>query len=345
MPHETDTRHLLTPRAYPGTLSLVIPMYNEQAAVPFLRPAIGQFAREVHCDLEVVLVNDGSSDGTLEAILAWAREDRRIKVIHLSRNFGHQLSATAGLDYATGDAVVLIDADLQDPLEVVHAMIERYREGYDVAYGQRQSRTEESIFKRFTAWAFYRLMRAFAYRRLPLDSGDFRLFSRDCLAGLRRMRETHRFLRGMSAWVGYPQVAVPYRRAGRSAGETKYPFYKMLAFAWTAATSFSALPLKLSIILGVIVGLFGVEEAFRALLAFSFGWYVVPGWTSLMVVISLIGSSLLLSVGLLGEYVAKIYEQAKERPLYLVSRTFNVDVQEPRREDALLAAASDSVRR
>jgi len=340
MPHEAVTRHLLTPRAYPRTLALVVPMFNEGPAVPFLRRAIQQFARELRGDLEVVLVNDGSSDGTLDAICAWAAEDRRIKVIHLSRNFGHQLAATAGLDYANGDAVVLIDADLQDPLEVIHGMIERYCEGYDVAYGQRLERSGESPFKRFTAWAFYRLMRAFVYNRLPTDTGDFRLLSRDCLMALRRMRETHRFLRGMATWVGYPQIAVPYRRAERSAGSTKYPLHKMLAFAWTAATSFSTLPLKLSMLIGVMVGLFGIEEAIRALVAFMFGW-VVPGWTSLTIIICMIGSSLLMSVGVLGEYVGKLYEQSKDRPLYLVSRTFNVDAHDSAQCETLLTAGSD----
>lgn len=314
-------------------------MYNEEPAVPLLRSAIERFSSEIRGALEVVLVNDGSSDGTLDLLATWSYEDPRVKVIHLSRNFGHQLAATAGLDHAGGDAVVLIDADLQDPLEVVHAMIERYCEGYDVVYGQRQSRAGETAFKRFTAWAFYRVMRSMVYKSLPVDTGDFRLISRACLEALRQMRETHRFLRGMVAWVGYPQIAVPYQRRERAAGTTKYPVRKMLAFAWTAATSFSALPLKASIVIGIIVGLFGLEEAARALVAHVLGWYTVPGWVSLTIITSLIGSSLLISVGILGEYIGKIYEQSKNRPLYLVARTFNVPAAtaaaEPRREGAV----------
>jgi polyisoprenyl-phosphate glycosyltransferase len=314
-------------------------MYNEEPAVPLLRSAIERFSSEIRCALEIVLVNDGSSDGTLDLLARWSYEDARVKVIHLSRNFGHQLAATAGLDHASGDAVVLIDADLQDPLEVVHAMIERYCEGYDVVYGQRQSRAGETAFKRFTAWAFYRVMRSMVYKSLPVDTGDFRLISRACLEALRQMHETHRFLRGMVAWLGYPQIAVPYQRRERAAGTTKYPVRKMLAFAWTAATSFSALPLKASIVIGIIVGLFGLEEAARALLAHVLGWYTVPGWVSLTIITSLIGSSLLISVGILGEYVGKIYEQSKNRPLYLVARTFNVPeaaaAVEPRREGAV----------
>lgn len=325
MPARTIEGHLLQPRPYPRLLSLVIPMYNEESVIPHLYTALEDFMKEIKGDAEVVLVNDGSSDGTLALIAAWAQEDSRIKVVNLSRNFGHQGASTAGLDYAAGDAVVLLDADLQDPVAVIHQMIERYCEGYDVVYGQRIARQGESIFKRFTAWLFYRLMNSFVYKGLPVDAGDFRLISRECLNGLQQLRETHRFLRGMVAWIGYPQIGVGYERAGRVAGETKYPLRKMLNFAWTAATSFSALPLKASIVLGVVVTLIGFEEAIRAILAHVFHWYAVPGWSSLTVLVSLIGGALLMCIGVLGEYVGKIYEQTKNRPLYLVSRTFNVE--------------------
>ena len=319
-----DTYHLLERRPYPATLSLVIPMYNEESVVDLLRAEVSKFLEEVRCETEVLLVNDGSSDKTLPKIAAWAAADSRIKIVHLSRNFGHQVAATAGLDYARGDAIALMDADLQDPLCVIHQMIDRYCDGYDVVYGQREARRGESVLKRFTAWAFYRLMRAMVYRSLPLDAGDFRLMSRQCLNGLQSMHETHRFLRGMVAWVGYPQCAVKYVRAPRAGGHTKYPLRKMLFFAWTAATSFSVLPLHVSLLLGILVGLLGIEEGIRALLAVSLGWYTVPGWTSLMVVTCAIGSALLISLGILGQYTGRIYEQSKERPLYLVSRTFNI---------------------
>jgi glycosyltransferase involved in cell wall biosynthesis len=322
---QRETYHILQPRPGPARLSFVIPMYNEEETVDFLRAELEKFMGEVSAGVEVILVNDGSSDRTIEKIADWAAEDGRIKVLHLSRNFGHQIASTAGLDYVTGDAVVLIDADLQDPLPVVHQMIERYREGYDVVFGQREKRQGESAFKLATAWAFYRLMRLIADKRLPVDTGDFRLISRDCLDGLKSMRETHRFLRGMVSWVGYPQFALKYQRAPRVAGSTKYPMRKMLAFAWTAATSFSTVPLQLSIVLGLIAGLFGMEEAVRALLASLLAWYAVPGWTSLMIVTSVLGGAILISLGIVGQYVGKIYEQSKERPLYLVSRTFNVD--------------------
>jgi dolichol-phosphate mannosyltransferase len=317
-------------------------MYNEECIVELLRREVTRFAGELQGALEVVLVNDGSTDGTLDKIATWAAEDSRIRVVHLSRNFGHQLAATAGLDHATGDAIELIDADLQDPLEVIHAMIERYCQGYDVVYGQRESRAGETLSKRFTAWAFYRAMRALVYKNLPVDTGDFRLISRECLSGLQQMRETHRFLRGMVAWVGYPQVAVPYHRLARTAGKTKYPLSKMIAFAWTAATSFSTLPLKLSIINGILVGLFGIEEAVRAVLAHFLGWYAVSGWASLTILTSLIGSSLLIGLGILGEYIGKLYEQAKNRPLYLVARTINVTPTSTSKQSNLVAYAGDT---
>lgn len=324
MPTQRQTFHLLQPRPYPGLLSLVIPMYNEEAVVPHLRTALDIFMADVSGEAEVILVNDGSIDATLARIATWAGEDPRVKVVHLSRNFGHQIACTAGLDFASGDAIVVLDADLQHPLPVIHEMIRRYCEGYDVAYAAGLVREGESWFKRFSAWFFYRLMRSVVYKRLPVDAGDFRLISRGCLDGLRQMRETHRFLRGMVAWVGYAQIAVPYERAARVAGVSKYPLRNMLAFAWTAATSFSILPLRFITVMGFVVTIFGAEEAVRAILAKLFHWYTVPGWTNLMVVTSVIGGTLLFSIGILGEYVGKLYEQAKDRPLYLVARTVNV---------------------
>jgi len=339
-----ETRHLLRSRPNPARVSLVVPIYNEEAALPALREALTAFLPELPCEAEVVLVNDGSTDGTLGLLAGWAAADVRIKVIHLSRNFGHQLAATAGLDYASGDAVVLMDADLQDPLAVIREMLARYREGYDVVYGQRVARPGETAIKRLTAWAFYRLMRMAVDQRLPLDTGDFRLISRECLEGLQQLREQHRFLRGMVAWVGYPQCAVPYRRAPRVAGATKYPMWKMLRFAWTAATSFSTLPLRLCIMLGLTFGLFAVEEMVRSLWGLYHG-RTVPGWTSLMVLTSVIGCAMLLGLGILGQYVGRIYEETKGRPLYLVARTFNTGPRSvPRGDSANAGAAAESDR-
>jgi glycosyltransferase involved in cell wall biosynthesis len=334
--------YLLQERPYPSRLSLVIPLYNEEASAPFLCTAINNFMSEVSCDTEVILVNDGSTDSTLKTIAEWAACDARIKVVTLSRTFGHQAALTAGLDYATGDAIVTLDADLQHPLQVIHNMIERYCEGYDVIFGQRQVSPGETRFKRFTAWLFYRLMRIFIYRGLPVDSGDFRMLSRPCLNGLQEMRETHRFLRGMVAWVGFPQIGVRYRQMERVAGSTKYTIRKMVALAWTAATSFSALPLKISTTVGILVTLVGLAEGLHALLAVFFHWYIVPGWTSLIVLISVLGGTTLVSIGLLGEYVGKLYEQAKGRPLYLVSRTVNITARASANENSKVRQRSFS---
>jgi dolichol-phosphate mannosyltransferase len=318
----------LTPRPYPVRLSLVIPVYNEEQVLPLLREEIRRFSAALPCALEVVLVNDGSRDRTIELLAAWAQDDPAIAVLDLSRNFGHQVAATAGLDHATGDAVVLMDADLQDPLDVVHDMIRRYREGYDVVYGQRVVREGEGLWKRASAWLFYRLMRTMVYKDLPPDTGDFRLVSRRALDSLIAMREQHRFLRGMACWVGYPQVSQPYNRARRAAGTTKYPFRKMLLLAWTAATSFSALPLRISLLLGFAVGLLGIEEGVRAIVVFLQGGNV-PGWTSLMLVTCAIGSSLLIAISVVGDYVGKIFEQVKQRPIYIVARRFSAAGEAP----------------
>ncbi len=249
--------------------------------------------------------------------------DRRIKVLSFSRNFGHQLAATAGVDHATGDAVVLIDADLQDPLDVIHQMVAEYRNGYDVVCGQRSVRAGENLFKRATAWLFYRLMQTFFLKSLPADVGDFRLMSRRCVSSLSSMRELHRFLRGMVAWVGYPQICVRYERQPRVAGTTKYPLSRMIRLAWNAAVSFSPLPLRMSFFAGAIMALLAIEEAVRALIAFHAG-RTVPGWTSLMIVLCVSNAALLITVGILGEYVGRIFEESKGRPLYIVADAWNL---------------------
>ena len=337
-----QTAHILEPRGEPALLSLVLPCYNEEPTLPFIRKEISLFLDRFPCPAEVILVDDGSSDGTFPGLWEWAHEDPRIKVLHLSRNFGHQIAATAGLDYATGDAVVLMDADLQDPLHVIPRMLERYREGYDVVYGRRLHRKNETAIKLFTAWLFYRLMRLLVYKDLPADVGDFRLISRTCLNALCQMREQHRFLRGMVTWAGFPQIAVEYEREPRRAGETKYPMWKMLKFAWTAATSFSVLPLNLSFLVGGVIALFGLEEACRALLAHFMHWYTVPGWTSLMVVNSLIGGTLLIFFGVLGQYIGRLYEESKGRPLYIVARAINCHT--PAQEHSHSALSTSKIR-
>jgi glycosyltransferase involved in cell wall biosynthesis len=314
-----QTRHLLRPRGLPQLLSIVIAVYNEEEVLPLLRKRLTEFVNTLGCQTEIILVNDGSADGSLGYLIEWAESDARVKVLNLARNFGHQSAVTAGLDHASGDAVVVMDADLQDPPEVIEAMLSEYANGYDVVYGRRISRAGETTFKRFTAWLFYRLMRILVHRDLPADVGDFRLVSRPCLNALLSMRETHRFLRGMIAWVGFPQTSVPYARDTRAAGQTKYPLHKMLRLAWTAAVSFSPTPLRLSSVLGVLIASLGMLQAVNAVARKLLNLYVVPGWSSVIVVTCLIGGSILISIGVLGEYVGRIFEASKERPLYIIA--------------------------
>jgi dolichol-phosphate mannosyltransferase len=316
--------HPLTTRPDPALLSMVIPVYNEAAMLPILRRELSAFAEALSTACELIFVNDGSSDNSLQQLLEWSREDPRIKILGLARNFGHQVAVTAGLDAARGDAVVVMDADLQDPPSIILDMLREYRAGYDVVYGQRINRRGETLFKRFSAWAFYRLMQKFVHESLPIDTGDFRLISRPCLEAVRSMRETHRFLRGMVAWVGFPQTAVQFERPPRAAGDTKYPLGKMLRFAWTAALSFSPAPLRISFGFGVLVASLGMAIGVYAVYRKVMGLYVSPGWASQMIVTCLVGGGILLSIGVLGEYIARIFEEVKERPLYVVSVSANL---------------------
>ena len=314
--------HPLAPRPDPRLLSVVVPVYNESAVLPLLRRELTAFADALPVPAELVLVNDGSTDDSLRHLLDWAAAaDGRVRVVGLARNFGHQAAVTAGLDAARGDAVVVMDADLQDPPAVVLDMLREYRAGYDVVYGRRVTRAGETPFKRLSAWAFYRLMQRFVHESLPIDAGDFRLISRPCLDAVRGMRETHRFLRGMVAWVGFPQTAVAFERPPRAAGTTKFPVRHMARFAWTAALSFSPAPLRVSFALAVLVAAVGMAEGAYAVVRKLLGLHVEPGWTSLLIVVCLIGAAVLLSIGVLGEYVARIFEQVKGRPLYVVSVT------------------------
>lgn len=316
-------------RALPATLSLVIPCYNEEEVLPYLRQRLNELLPSIPSRVELIFVNDGSKDSTVAALQQWAREDDRVSVISLSRNFGHQAAVTAGLDYANGEAVVLMDADLQDPPELILKMIEEYQRGFDVVYAQRSRRLGESKFKVFTAWLFYRLLRLGTNQEIPPDTGDYRLISRPCLEALKRMRETHRFIRGMVSWVGFPQTAVQFVRSARVAGATKYPLSKMIRFAWIATISFSAVPLRSVFVMGMLVGLIAVAIGTYALIVFFFHFPVVPGWTSLMFTLCLIGSFILFSLGIVGEYVAKIYEEIKGRPLYLIDFSNSRNLQPP----------------
>jgi glycosyltransferase involved in cell wall biosynthesis len=333
-----STYYSLKKRRNPDLLSLVIPCYNEEKVILHLRNALDELLPKIPTKVELILVNDGSSDTTIEELFAWSLNDKRVKIISFARNFGHQIAVTAGMDYANGDAIVIMDADLQDPPEVILEMLTKYREGYDVVYGKREERIGESRFKLASAWLFYRLMKILVHKDLPLDSGDFRLISRKCLEAIKLMREKHRFLRGMGAWVGFPQTPVIYKRAARAAGETKYPLRKMLTLAMNAAISFSPLPLRLSLSLGIIVAFIGFVVGLSAVikvLLFYTGYYpnfvYNPGWATIVALLCIIGGSILISIGILGEYIARIFEEVKGRPLYLVESTFNINEQKKKK--------------
>ncbi len=331
------TYYSLKKRNNPKLLSLVIPCYNEELVIPYLRKSLEEILPKITTKVEVILVNDGSSDQTIESLISWSLSDKRIKIISFARNFGHQIAVTAGMDNANGDAIIIMDADLQDPPEVILEMLAKYREGYDVVYGKREERVGESRFKLATAWLFYRLMKILVHKDLPLDSGDFRLISRNCLDALKGMREKHRFLRGMGAWVGFPQTPVIYKRAARAAGETKYPLRKMLTLAMNAAISFSPLPLRFSLSLGIIIAfvgfIVGITAVVKAWMHYS-GLYPElvynPGWATVVALLCLIGGSILISIGILGEYIARIFEEVKGRPLYVIESKFNFESQKVR---------------
>ncbi len=299
------------------TLSIVVPVFNEEAILDRLHARVTATLEPTGDTFELVLVDDGSSDRSWERMRALAASDPRVVLVKLSRNFGHQIAVTAGVDAARGDAVVLMDADLQDPPEVILDMLSKWREGYDVVYGRRTRRHGESFFKRATAASFYRIIRRMTAIDIPSDTGDFRLMSRRVVEILKQFRERNRFVRGMVAWIGYRQTAVDYERAERAAGETKYPLRKMVRFAADAIFSFSHAPLRIATGLGLVVSTLSFAYAVYAILARIFDWDVVQGWASLMVAIVFLGGVQLISLGIIGEYVGRIHDEVKRRPLYV----------------------------
>lgn len=300
-------------------LSVVIPCYNEEEVIHETIKRLKEFCSKLkNLDVELIFVDDGSRDRTRTLLKDYAQQDARIKLIGFARNFGHQIAVTAGIDAASGDAVVLIDADLQDPPEVVHEMIAKWREGYDVVYGTRTERPGESRFKLATARAFYRLLNKLSNTPIPLDTGDFRLMSRKVVDTLRAMPERDRFVRGMVSWVGFKQTALPYKRAVRFAGESKYPLRKMLRFATDGILSFSTKPLQMSVALGMFSALLAMGGIGYALYLRLLTNIWVEGWTALMIAVLFLGGVQLISVGILGEYIGRIYNEVKQRPLYVV---------------------------
>ena len=305
--------------------SIVAPVYNEAGN-------LRRFYEEVQAALdstgeawELLLVNDGSVDGSQEIMEQLAEDDRRIKVINFARNFGHQIAVTAGVDYASGSAVVLIDADLQDPPAVIPQLIAKWKEGYDVVYAVRTERKGESFLKRTSAKLFYRMIHRITDISIPVDTGDFRLMDAKVAAVLRQMREHHRFIRGMTSWVGYRQTGVPYAREKRVWGETKYPWRKMIAFALDAVTSFSFFPLQImlyiSFILGILSLLVGIVIS---VLRITMGEEFFGGQASTIVLLLLLSSFQLFFLFILGQYVARTYDETRDRPLYVVASTAGI---------------------
>ncbi len=302
-------------------ISVVVPVYDEEGNVEELARRVARIMASVEGTpaYELIFVNDGSKDGTLAALRRLAREMPQIVVVNLARNFGHQLAATAGLDTAIGEAVILMDGDLQDPPELIVDFIAKWREGYDVVFAIRRSRKGESWFKVTTARLFYRGVRRLTKVAIPLDTGDFRLMSRRVVDALGRARERHRFLRGLVSWVGFNQVGVEYDRDERFSGTTKYPLSKMLRFALDGVTSFSDVPLRLASLLGFVTSILAFAFGLYEVLLRLFTGYNLPGYTSTIFAILFLGGVQLIGIGILGEYVGRIYDEIKGRPLYLIA--------------------------
>lgn len=300
-------------------LSVVIPCFNEQEVIRETHRRLGVALGSLGLALEIIYVDDGSRDETAAILTDLSRADDRVRVVRFARNFGHQTAVTAGIDHSRGDAIVLIDADLQDPPELIPQMVKLWREGSQVVYGVRTERPGETPFKRWTAAAFYRFINGMSDVPIPLDTGDFRLMDRCVADVLRSMPERHRFVRGMVSWAGFRQIALPYERQARFAGQSKYPLTKMVRFALDGVTSFSTTPLRWATWFGMAaaaVSLLGVVYAITARVL-TRAW--VPGWAALFVAILFVGGVQLLSLGIIGEYVGRIYGEAKSRPLYVVS--------------------------
>jgi len=309
------------PRPFDPLLSVVVPCFNEQEVLQETHRRLSETLAALGVGYEVVYVDDGSRDGTAEILRRLQSHDDRVRVVRFSRNFGHQIAVTAGMDHAAGDAVVLIDADLQDPPEIIGDFVHRWRQGYDVAYGRRTERDGETAFKRATASLFYRLLRRTTSVDIPPDTGDFRLMDRQVVEAIRRMPEQDRFVRGMVSWVGFRQVAVPYRREARFAGVSKYPFRRMLRLAIDAVVSFSPLPPRLATFAGLTtLGAAVLCCLVTAVLAIA-GEEISFSAVTLLAVL-LLGGVQLISVGLLGEYASRIYRQVQGRPLYVVRETY-----------------------
>jgi glycosyltransferase involved in cell wall biosynthesis len=304
-------------------ISIVVPVYNEEEVVFESYKRLKGVLESLNEPYELIFVNDGSRDATPVILRRICEADATVHLIDFARNFGHQTAITAGMEYASGEAVIVIDADLQDPPEVIPEMIAKWREGFDVVYGKRAERKGETIFKRFTSAAFYRVLRTLTDVDIPVDTGDFRLIDRKVCDALKQIKERNRYVRGLISWLGFRQTGVEYIRDKRFAGETKYPLKKMLRFAFDAITSFSFKPLKLSSYVGVTVSLGGFAYLMVVVYLKLFTDRTVTGWASMMAVSLFFNGVVLMMLGIIGEYIGRIYDEAKGRPLYVVRETLN----------------------
>jgi dolichol-phosphate mannosyltransferase len=298
--------------------SIVAPIYNELGNLPELYRRVKEALEKTGEPWELLMVDDGSTDGSTEEIRRIASQDERVKAVIFARNFGHQIAVTAGLDYARGHAVVIIDSDLQDPPEVMLELIAKWKEGYEVVYAQRAEREGETWFKLITASLFYRVIYRITDVNIPMDTGDFRLLDRKVVDVMKQMHERHRFLRGMSTWVGFKQIGVNYKRAARFSGVTKYPFKKMIKFASDAVTSFSYFPLQLAMYLGFVSAGLSILAIPLVIIFRMVGVHAFLGQATTLIAVLFLGGVQLISLGILGEYIGRLYDEAKGRPLYIV---------------------------
>jgi dolichol-phosphate mannosyltransferase len=300
------------------TYSIIAPIFNEFENIPELYRRISEVMNSTGEPWELIMVDDGCTDGSTDRIRELAKQDSRVRPVIFSRNFGHQIAVTAGLDYARGQAMIIIDADLQDPPETILALVEKWKEGYEVVYAVRTEREGESWFKLLTASMFYRLIYRITDVKIPLDTGDFRLIDRKVVDVMNSMREKHRFLRGMSSWVGFKQIGVEYKRAARLSGATKYPLRKMLKFAQDGITGFSYFPLQIATYIGFVAAGLGVLTIPIVIIGRLAGSEAFYGQASTLIAVLFFGGVQLISLGILGEYVGRIYDEVKGRPLYVV---------------------------
>ncbi|NLU53108.1 MAG: glycosyltransferase family 2 protein [Clostridiaceae bacterium] len=310
-------------------ISVIVPMYNEEAVIPATYSRLKEVLDGLKENYEIIFINDGSRDRTRDMLMEICEKDKTVKLIDFARNFGHQVAITAGMDYAAGECMVIIDGDLQDPPELIPKMMELWRQGYDVVYGKRISRQGETIFKKVTAKIFYRLLRSLTDVNIPVDTGDFRLIDRRVCEALKQLPERSRYVRGLMSWVGFKQTPIEFERSERYAGETKYPLKKMLKLAMDGIMSFSYKPLKLSSWLGSLLSVFSFVYLIIVLLQkIFFPESAQSGWASLIAVSLFFNGITLLMLGIIGEYIGRIYDEAKGRPLYIISELKNMEDRE-----------------